>query len=78
MDILTEDLVAECGAAGDAGVGGVVSGQEWNFAAAGIDAPSRDAFANVREERLHDGGDAATDDDHIGLQQIDNISKPCR
>src|ERR1700722_4478898 len=67
--------VAQGCSAGDTGVGAVVSGEQRNFAAARIDAPTGDACAKFIKERPQHAGDTAANYDYVGFQQIDGVSQ---
>ena len=67
--------VAQGGSAGNTGVGAIVSGEQRNFAAARIDAPTGNARAKFIKERPQHAGDSAADYDYVGFQQIDGVSQ---
>src|ERR1700686_3153556 len=55
--------VAQRSSAGDAGVGAVVSGEQWDFTASRIDAPTRNACSKSIKERSQHAGDTAANYD---------------
>lgn len=52
--------------------------QQRNLRRARIYAPLRKQLLDLREERFEHGGHSATDHNHIGIEQVDDVSQPNR
>src|SRR5260370_10527632 len=71
-------LRRERGAPGDAGIRPVTCGKQWDLLTARIDAATREAIANLVEERPQHGGYTATHDHHFRFQQVHDVADPQR
>src|SRR5260370_18192375 len=71
-------LRRERGAPGDAGIRPVTCGKQWDLLTARIDAATREAIANLVEERPQHGGYTSTYDHHFRFKQVHDVANPQR